>query len=198
MRIKKRFFVSLLLVLLAIPFSLAWAQGGTKAKQIKLSLAHIYNPKSWNAIFSVPVLFKMVEEKTKGKYHLDVAYYAAGSLLSSADIFGGVGKGIADVGWANFGLNPGLFPVMTTLGQPGIAPPSSAYANALTHWEFYNKYKPKEVDDVKVLLLCGVGPGWVHSKKPIRSVEDLKGLKVRVIGPGVEALRALGAEPIGL
>lgn len=198
MRTKKKFFVFLLLVILAIPLSLVWAQEKTKAKTIRLSLAHIYMPKSWNAKFSVPALFQQVEKKMKGKYHLDVAYYAAGSLLGSADIFGGVVKGIADIGWANFGLNPGLFPVMTTLGQPGIAPPAHSYANALTHWEFYNKYKPKELNDVKVLLLCGVGPGWIHSKKPIRSVEDFKGLKIRVIGPGVDALRALGGEPIGL
>jgi len=198
MRTKTILFVSLLVVFLATPLSSTWAQEKTKAKTIKFSLAHIYNPKSWNAIFSVPVLFQTVEKKMNGKYKLDVAYYAAGSLLSSTDIFGGVIKGIADVGWANFGLNPGLFPVMSTLGQPGIAPPASAYANALTTWEFYNEYKPKELDDVKVLLMCGVGPGWVHSKKPIRSVEDFKGLKVRVIGPGVDALKALGAEPIGI
>jgi TRAP-type C4-dicarboxylate transport system substrate-binding protein len=143
-------------------------------------------------------LFQLVEKQTKGKYSLDIAYYAAGTLLQSADIFGGVTKGIADIGWANPGINPGLFPVMTTLSQPGIAPAVNAYANSLTWWEFYNKFKPKEFGDVKVLLWIGVGPGWLHSKKPIRSAEDIKGLKVRVIGPGVEAIKLLGAEPIGL
>jgi TRAP-type C4-dicarboxylate transport system substrate-binding protein len=198
MRNKRRLFVSLLLVLVAIPLCSTWAQEKTKPQTIRLSLAHIYNPKSWNTIHSVPALFKMVEKKTKGKYKLDIAYYAAGSLLAAPDIFGGTVKAIADIGWANFGLNPGLFPVMVTLGQPGIAPPRHSYANALTYWEFYNKYRPKELGDVKVLLLCGVGPGWIHSKKPIRGAEDFKGLKVRVIGSGVDALRALGSEPIGL
>lgn len=198
MRMKNKFLVFLLVVVLAIPFSLAWAQEATAAQKIKFSLAHIYRPQSWNSKFSVPDLFRMVEERTKGKYTLDIAYYAAGSLLSSPDIFGGVIKGIADIGWANYGLNPGLFPVMSTLGQPGIAPPAHSYANALAYWEFYNKYKPKELDDVKVLVLCGVGPGWIHSKKPIRSAEDFNGLKVRVIGPGVVALKMLGSEPIGL
>jgi TRAP-type C4-dicarboxylate transport system substrate-binding protein len=129
---------------------------------------------------------------------LDIGYYAAGSLLASADIFGGVAKGIADIGWSNPGINPGLFPVMATLSQPGIAPGVNAYANSLTWWEFYNKFKPKEMDSVKMLQYTSVGPGFIHSKKPIRRVEDIKGLKIRVIGPQVEAMKILGAEPIGL
>jgi len=143
-------------------------------------------------------LFQLVEKHTKGKYVLDISYYAAGSLLASVDIFGGVAKGIADIGWSNPGINPGLFPVMATLSQPGIAPAINAYANSLTWWEFYSKYKPKEMDSVKVLQYTSVGPGWIHSKKPIRRAEDIKGLKIRVIGPQVEAMKILGAEPIGL
>jgi TRAP-type C4-dicarboxylate transport system substrate-binding protein len=184
--------ISLLIVLLVIPAAPAEAQ------KIKLSLAHIYTAKSWNETYAIPALFQLVEKQTKGKYILDVGYYAAGSLLASADIFGGVAKGIADIGWSNPGINPGLFPVMSTLSQPGIAPAINAYANSLTWWEFYSKFKPKEMDSVKVLQYTSVGPGWIHSKKPIRRVEDIKGLKIRVIGPQVDAMRILGAEPIGL
>ena len=184
--------ISLLIVLLVIPAAPAEAQ------KIKLSLAHIYTAKSWNETYAIPALFQLVEKQTKGKYILDVGYYAAGSLLASADIFGGVAKGIADIGWSNPGINPGLFPVMSTLSQPGIAPAINAYANSLTWWEFYSKFKPKEMDSVKVLQYTSVGPGWIHSKKPIRRVEDIKSLKVRVIGPQVDAMRILGAEPIGL
>ncbi len=195
----KKVSLLLLVVLLLTPLSLACQPAApAEAQTIKFSLAHIYTPKSWNEVYAVPALFQLVEKQTKGKYKLDIAYYPAGSLLASADIFGGVTKGIADIGWANPGINPGLFPVMTTLSQPGIAPAENAYANAHTWWDFYNKFKPKEFADVKVLLWAGVGPGFIHSKKPIRSVQDFKGLKVRVIGPGVEAIKALGAEPVGL
>ena len=189
--------VYLLVVLLLILFSFSCAWAG-EAQKIKFSLAHIYTAKSWNETYAVPALFQLVEKKTKGNYVLDISYYAAGSLLASVDIFGGVAKGIADIGWSNPGINPGLFPVMATLSQPGIAPAINAYANSLTWWEFYSKYKPKELDSVKVLQYTSVGPGWIHSKKPIRSAEDIKGLKIRVIGPQVEAMKILGAEPIGL
>ncbi len=197
MQTQKKLVVSVLVVLLGICFSLSPA-GGAEAQKIKLSLAHIYSPKSWNEAYAIPALFQLVEKRTKGKYVLDIAYYPAGTLLASADIYGGVTKGIADIGWSNPGINPGLFPVMATLSQPGIAPAINAYANTLTWWEFYSKFKPKEFNDVKMLLWCAVGPGWIHSKKPIRSAEDIKGLKIRVIGPQVEAMRILGAEPVGL
>jgi TRAP-type C4-dicarboxylate transport system substrate-binding protein len=197
MQTQNKLLVYLLVVFIAITFSLpyAWA---AEAQKIKLSLAHIYTPKSWNEMYAVPALFQLVEKQTKGKYILDIAYYPSGTLLASPDIFGGVTKGIADIGWSNPGINRGLFPVMGTLSQPGIAPGENAYANSHTYWEFYNKYKPKEFSDVKVLLWCGVGPGFIHSKKPIRSAEDIKGMKVRVIGPQVDAMKILGAEPVGL
>jgi TRAP-type C4-dicarboxylate transport system substrate-binding protein len=197
MRPRKNLLVYVLVVLIAITFSLPCVCAA-EAQKIKLSLAHIYTPKSWNELYAIPALFKLVEKQTKGKYTLDIAYYPSGTLLASPDIFGGVTKGIADIGWSNPGINPGLFPVMATLSQPGIAPAINAYANSLTWWEFYNKYKPKELNSVKVLQWSSVGPGWIHSKKPIRSAEDIKGLKIRVIGPQVEAMRILGAEPIGL
>ena len=197
MRTPNKLFLLALIAVLAIPVSLVCAWAG-EAQKISFSLSHIFAPKSWNEVYALPALFKLVEKQTKGKYALDVSYYPSGTLLNSPDIFNGVTKGIADIGWANIGLNPGLFPVMSTLGQPGIAPAANAYANSLTSWEFYKKFKPKEFERVKVLLMYGVGPGWVHSKKPIRSVEDFKGLKIRVIGPSVDGIKALGAEPVGL
>jgi len=198
MRMQNKCLVFLFAAVLSIPFSLTWAQETTKGKTIKFSLAHIYTPKSWNETYAIPPLFKLVEKHTKGKYILNIAYYPAGTLLAPPDIYGGVTKGIADIGWSYPGLNPGMFPVVMTLGIPGIAPPSNAYVNTLTWWEFYNKFKPKEFNDVKMLLWCGVGPGWVHSKKPIRSAEDFNGLKVSCSGYAVGAFKALGAEPIGL
>jgi len=161
MQTQNKLLVYLMVVLIAITFSLPCAWAG-EAQKIKLSLAHIYTPKSWNEMYAVPALFDLVEKQTKGKYILDIAYYPSGTLLASPDIFGGVTKGIADIGWSNPGINRGLFPVMGTLSQPGIAPGENAYANSLTYWEFYSKYKPKEFSDVKVLLWCGVGPGFIR------------------------------------
>lgn len=49
-------------------------------------------------------------------------------------------------------------------------------------------------------LVCGVtvaeGGGWF--KKPIRTAEDLRGLKIRIVGLGARVVERLGAKPVSL
>ena len=47
---------------------------------------------------------------------------------------------------------------------------------------YYKKFKPKEFDEVKVMYLHGHGPGILHTKKEVKSLEDLKGMKIRCTG----------------
>jgi TRAP-type C4-dicarboxylate transport system substrate-binding protein len=197
MRTQNKLLVYVLVVLIAMVFSLACAWAG-EAQKIKISLCHIYVPGQFQHEIQFPRYFKMVEEETKGKYILDVKLYPAGTLLGGVEMYDGVVKGIVDIGVSVFAFTPGRFPVMVTLSQPGIAPPRNCNAAAHTAWEFYNKFKPKELDNTKVLYIYGVGNGWIHTKKPIRSVEDIKGLKTRGTGAMVPGIKALGGEAIGL
>jgi TRAP-type C4-dicarboxylate transport system substrate-binding protein len=139
-----------------------------------------------------------VENATKGKYLLDIKWYPVGTLLDGAKIYDGVVTGVAEAGTSSFGYNPGRFPVILTLNQPGIAPPENSDAAAHTVWEHYNKWKPKELEDVKMLYLYATGPGWIHSRKPIRKVEDMKGLKIRVTGAGIGGVKAVGGGPVAM
>jgi TRAP-type C4-dicarboxylate transport system substrate-binding protein len=64
--------------------------------------------------------------------------------------------------------------------------------------EFYNKFKPKELDEVKVMYLHAHGPGIVHTKKPVKTLEDLKGMKIRATGTTAKVAGALGATPVAM
>jgi TRAP-type transport system periplasmic protein len=64
--------------------------------------------------------------------------------------------------------------------------------------DFYNTFKPKELDKVNVLYLHAHGPGLLHTKKPVHKLEDLKGLKVRSYGFYARMVSALGAVPVSL
>ena len=167
-------------------------------QKVSLGFVHIWPPTHFTQAEQFTRYFKMVDKATNGKYELDVKWYPVGTLLGGSEIYDGVVKGIADSGTSSFGYTPGRFPVMLTLNQPGIAPPENADAAARTVWEFYNKWKPKELQDVKVLYLYATGPGWIHSNKPIRNVEDMKGLKIRVTGAGIGGVKAVGGEPIAM
>ena len=64
---------------------------------------------------------------------------------------------------------------------------------------YYEKFKPKELDDVKVLYLHGHGPGIVHTvKKPVEKLEDLKGMKIRCTGTSAKIAASLGATPVAM
>jgi TRAP-type C4-dicarboxylate transport system substrate-binding protein len=62
----------------------------------------------------------------------------------------------------------------------------------------YKKFQPKELSDVKVMYFQAHGPGLFHTKKPVRTLEDLKGLKIRSTGLGAKIVAALGATPVAM
>jgi len=62
---------------------------------------------------------------------------------------------------------------------------------------FYQKFKPKELDDTKVLMLHAHGPGIVHTKQPVNKLEDMKGMKIRATGLAAKIVTALGGAPVG-
>jgi len=64
--------------------------------------------------------------------------------------------------------------------------------------EYYNKFQPKELDDVKVFWLDGHGPGFFHTRKPVAKLEDLKGMKIRSGGLQSKIALALGAAPVSI
>ena len=66
--------------------------------------------------------------------------------------------------------------------------------------ELRSKYLDAEHQGVKVLLLLTHQPGNVHTtKKPIRTTEDMKGLRLRFASPTIrEFVAALGGTPVGV
>ena len=76
--------------------------------------------------------------------------------------------------------------------------PNNVIATRLAN-AFYNKFKPKEFDDVKVLWFHSQGPVLVHTKsKPIHKLEDLKGLKMRTYGSNAKLMAYLGGAPVAM
>jgi TRAP-type C4-dicarboxylate transport system substrate-binding protein len=74
----------------------------------------------------------------------------------------------------------------------------SALASTKLINEFYKKFKPKEFDEVKVMYLHGHGPGILHTKKEVKSLQDLKGMKIRCTGLAAKISEKLGATPVAM
>jgi TRAP-type C4-dicarboxylate transport system substrate-binding protein len=137
---------------------------------------------------------KEIEQRTGGA--VQITAFPGGTLTKAPQCYDGVVKGISDLGFSLFAYTRGRFPVMAAVDLP-MGYPNGKVATRVAN-EFAKAFKPKELDDVKVLFLHAHGPGILHSKKPVRSLEDLKGMKIRCTGLAAKVVEALGGVPVAM
>lgn len=138
---------------------------------------------------------KDLEKATNGR--VKVRMYHGGTLAGAVQQYDAVVNGIADVGNHVTGYTVNRFPLTEVLDLPLGIPSSSVGVKMMNH--YYETMKPKELDDVKVLWLHGMGPGVLSTRdKPERRMEDLKGLKIRTYGGTARFVQNLGGSPVGM
>jgi TRAP-type C4-dicarboxylate transport system substrate-binding protein len=173
---------------------LAIAPSGRAAEVIKLSYAN-YFPPTHPAAVMAGQFCEEVKKRTNGR--IDISYYAGGTLATGPKVFNSVVQGLADIGLSATPYNRGRFPVTEVLDLPHGFP--SAWVSGQVQNDFYAKFKPKEWDDVQVLYFHSVGPFLLNTlKKQVKTLEDLKGLKIRAQAGIADTVKALGATPIPL
>ena len=97
--------------------------------------------------------------------------------------FNAVRDGLADVSFTVLGYTPGRFGLSEVSELPLMG--TTAESNSVALQRVAQRHAPfmAEYKDVKVLALFTHGPGVVfNAKKPVQSLDDLKGLKFRVGG----------------
>ncbi len=109
-----------------------------------------------------------------------------------------VRKGAADLAYHVMAYTPGPFEIVRGVELPFIAPNAEVGSQAAWDWYDRNIGFDKEFKDVKVITMMVHGPGMVHSKKLIKTLEDLQNVKLRVGGGGVRMAEALGATPVAM
>ena len=107
--------------------------------------------------------------------------------------------GIADIVWTVAGYTPGRFPTTEVFELPFMM--TNAEAASRAYWQLAESRNLFETEfkDFHVIGLWVHGPGMIHSKKPIMSVEDLNGVKLRAPTRTTNMLfKNLGATPVGM
>jgi TRAP-type C4-dicarboxylate transport system substrate-binding protein len=161
--------------------------------QVKLNYSIFFPASHRNSILAAEWA-KEVENRTGGKVKVTLFY--GGTLTPADKCYDGVVKGISDLGMSVFSYTMGRFPLLEVLDLP-LGSRSGLAATRLAN-DFYNRFKPQELDDVKVMYLHGHGPGLLHTKTPVRTLEDLKGMKIRATGTTARIVSALGAAPVAM
>jgi len=166
---------------------------GHAANDIKLTYS-IFFPPSHVQAKAGESWAKEIEKRTNGQVKITV--FPGGTLTPADQCYDGIVKGISDMGMSAFAYTRGRFPIMEALDLP-LGFPSGRVATRVAN-EFFKVMKPKALEDVKVLYLHAHGPGLLHTKKPVKTLEDLKGMKIRSTGFSAKVVEALGAVPVAM
>jgi TRAP-type C4-dicarboxylate transport system substrate-binding protein len=162
------------------------------AEVIKLKFANFFPPTHMNSV----MMGKYCEELNKklaGK--VELTQYTGGTLLAAPKMAAGVTAGIADIGLSNLSYTRGRFPIMEIMELPHGFP--SAWIAGHVANDFYDKYQPKDFDAYHVLMLSSSPINVVQTvSKPAKTLDDVKGLKLRGTGRIGDIVKALGATPI--
>lgn len=162
------------------------------AEAIKLKFSNFF-PATHRSATVFDGFCKEINKRSNGR--VQIAYFVGGSLLTPTKTAAGVTTGIADIGLSHCSYTRGRFPVMEAMELP-LGFPSSWIASHVAN-DYYNKFKPKEWNDYYPLVFS-TGPSNVlyTLNKPVRTLEDLKGMKIRATGRIADIVKGMGASPI--
>ena len=106
--------------------------------------------------------------------------------------------GVVDVVWTLPGNTAGRFPRIEVFELPFMM--NHAEATSKAYWEYVQTMAADEFKDTQVIALQVHGPGVIHTvDKPVKSIADMRGLKMRAPTRQVtKLLGVLGATPVGM
>jgi TRAP-type C4-dicarboxylate transport system substrate-binding protein len=129
-----------------------------------------------------------IDKATKGS--LKIQIHAAGSLVKHPEIKRAVRQGTAPIGEILASLAANEAPVYGFDSLPFLA---TGYAGAKKLYAAQRPYLEKQLASEGLMLLYSVPwpPQGLYSKREIKSVDDLKGLKFRTYNPMIGRIAAL-------
>ncbi len=185
-------WMCMVICFVCVAFVPPYAHGAENKIKLKYS---IYSPPTHQMAVIAGQFCEEIKKRTNGR--VEISLFSGGTLTTATKVFNGVVTGISDIGMSNIAYTRGRFPQSEMLDLPMGFP--SGYVATQVAEEFRRKVQPKEFDSVHVLYMHGCGPNVVNTiNKPVRTLEDLKGLKLRGTGRVADTVKALNAIPIPL
>ncbi len=165
------------------------------AKELKL--AHFLPPVHTNHSKVMVPWAKEVGKLSNGE--LTIKVYPARQLGGTPPgQFKMVVGGVADIAFVVPPYTPGIFPRTSVLEMP-VPPKDSQHATRILY-ALFDKYLAEDFKAVKVLAMWAVDEYVLVTKdKPVRSLEDMKGLKFRAASRTQNlVIKALGGVPVNM
>ena len=170
------------------------AGNNARGETIELKLSHFMPTKHVQHSKVMEPWAKKIGELTDGR--VKVTIFPGGALGKPPQQYDNAVKGITDIAFGLQSYTSGRFPLTSALRLPFMVKSGEQGAKAL--WRTYEKYLRNEYKDVKVLWLFMHGPGQIYTtKKQVKTIDDLKGMKIRSPGPIMsKVVKQAGAVPV--
>lgn len=166
------------------------------AEPAKLKLAFFSSDQS--ALFQAAVVPFVDAVNSEGKGIVQIVVYSGGTLGHEVAQQARVAlDGAADIAYIVPGYTPDEFPDDSVVQLPGLF--ADAREATLVYTRLIALNALRGYDDFVVLGAYATEPETVHGRVPINTLDDLKGLRIRVNNPMERAtLAKLGATPVSM
>ncbi|MSQ73417.1 MAG: hypothetical protein EXR27_19385 [Betaproteobacteria bacterium] len=168
----------------------------TGQEKVKISMVHIGPATTPTTSETLGVLKASLEATGRA----DVIMYGSGSAYSNpTKFFELVELGVVDIAFAVHQFEPGRFPLGLLAGEPFITNDhvkgTRAFLRTVRNTpELLAEFKPN-----RILIVGLASAEQIHARKPIRSIDDLKGARVLAINPIVlSMIREVGGTVVAL
>ena len=176
---------------------LAWSSALFAQQKIEMKLAYFVGDQHAMSQW----LIKWSEQLEKGSGgRIAVKRFPSAQMGPTPQHYDFARTGQADVTWFLHGGTPGRFPLTEIVNLPFMVGSAEVGIKVLNDSQLRAKYLDAEHKGVKILMLLTHQPGGPHTtRKPIRAIDDFKGLRLRFASPTVrDFVQALGAAPMGV
>lgn len=169
-----------------------------EGKSYTFSLSHFWPSHHIVHTDVLEALQAELDEASDGRITLDL--FPLNQLGNADEQYNLAVDGSADIALSVHGYTPGKFPLTSVGDLPFVAESSEEGSKIMQQlYEEFPEIQQEHADVTPLWLFGGEQVQILSAKKPINTLEDLKGLKVRSPNPLMsEVLQALGAVPISM
>lgn len=138
-----------------------------------------------------------IAKRTNGR--IKIVPFFSDSLVKHPEAYDAVTSGMCDIIQVCSDFNPGRFPMSDVTKMPTMGQVCDRGSRVI--WELYKNF-PKfkdEYSETKVLFLSTMPVANLVTRKPVRTLEDLRGMKMIAAGEwNIRQLELLGASGISI
>ena len=143
---------------------------------------------------SGPIFAENLKKMSAGQ--LEVKFFEPGALVPAFEVFNAVSKGSIESGWTTPGFHVGQIPAAPWFTTVPFGPQAGEFLAWLRYGgggtlkdEIYARHGVK---GISCIMITPEASGWF--RKEIKTLEDLKGIKMRFFGLGARVMQKLGVQ----